>query len=57
MMKYWECIETSTFDQGLCIGALCKSEKEPVIEYERVIWKEISEEEYYKKLNIGKLKK
>lgn len=55
MLRYWECVETSTLDQGLCVGALCKSEEEPHIGYERVIWKEISKEEYHKKLNIGKL--
>lgn len=51
-IRYWECVSTTCLDQGLCCGSLCMCEHEPYIGYEEVKWKEISKEEYYKKLNI-----
>lgn len=51
-IRYWECVSTTCWDQGLCCGSLCMCEHEPHIGYEEVKWKEISKEEYCKKLNI-----
>lgn len=45
-MRYWICTYSSTNDQGLCVGAVTKSEEEPRIEWENVEWKEIYEDDY-----------